>query len=310
LNRHVTRLQLSFAPLFDFCPLPLYDRYLTLLHGVSQLGELGDLLRRSREQLGLTSGEVEALTHIKRTYLEALEAENFDTLPNRVAAQGFLRNYASALKLDVSHVLELYERGHGHVLVGRQARSQDGIQLKSISMSPPSRVSPDLLIGFLVITALMGAILYVVYQQYLLPLEMAPATGSVSPTAEAAIILPTPTPAPTDTPTPTVTPTPLYYAGVTIELVITDKSWVQVVVDEVKAFEGTLEAGERRHWTGDRQVVVRAGNAGGVEIIVNGESKGLMGKPGEVADQVWEKQEATVSPRYDATDTPTPIPGP
>lgn len=281
-------------------------------HGVSQLGELGDLLRRSREQLGLSLEEIEASTRIRRAYLEALEAEDFDALPNQIATRGFLHNYASALKLDVTHVLELYERGDGPSRAGRPALSEGGMQLKSIPMTPPSRFSPDLLIGFLMITALVGAILYFVYQQYLLPLEMAPAVDVASPTSEAAIMLPTPTPVPTKTPTPTMTPTPLFYTGVTVELVIMDESWVQVLVDEVKAFEGILQTGERRHWAGDRQVAVRAGNAGGVEIIVNGESMGLMGEPGQVVDQVWEKlEEEPVIPSQDqAADTPTPTPNP
>jgi hypothetical protein len=168
-----------------------------------------------------------------------------------------------------------------------------------------------LLIGFLLITALLGIILYYVYQQYVLPLEMASVTGSSLATDEAAILLPTPTPLPTDTPTPTITPTPLYYTGVTVELVITEESWVQVLVDEAKAFEGVLQAGERRHWTGDRQVAVRAGNAGGVEVIVNGESRGRMGEPSQVVDQVWEKlDEAPVTPNQNAIDTPTPTASP
>jgi cytoskeletal protein RodZ len=285
-----------------------------ILCGVSQLGQLGDLLRQSREQLGLSLDEVEVSTRIKRAYLEALEAENFDALPNRVAARGFLRNYASALKLDATYVLELYEEDHPRVAVGRPVFVEDRVQLKSIPMTPPSRFSPDLLIGFLLITAVLGTILYFVYEQYLLPLEMTSATSFSPATSEVAILLPTPTPLPTDTPTPTITPTPLFYTGVTVELVITSESWVQVLVDEAKAFEGVLQAGERRHWTGDRQVAVRAGNAGGVEVFVNGESMGLMGEPGQVVDQVWEKLEGTpVSPNQDDvadTPTPTPTPGP
>ena len=276
------------------------------------MSELGDVLRRSREQLGLSLEDVEALTHIKSSYLQALEAENFDVLPNRVAAHGFLRNYASALKLDASHVLELYDRSQGRSPASRLSPSQDGIRLKDISMMPRPRLSPDLLIGFLVITALVGIILYFVYQQYMSSPQMASVTGFASPTAEAAILLPTPTPPPTLTPTPTATPSPLFYTGVTVELVITDQSWVQVLVDDVKAFEGVLAAGERRHWNGERQVIVRAGNAGGVEVIVNGESKGLMGEVGQVADQVWEKREegVTVSPQENVTTTPTPTPTP
>ena len=276
------------------------------------MSELGDLLQRSREQLGLSLEEVEASTHIKRSYLQALEAENFDALPNRVAVHGFLRNYASALKLDASHMLELYEKSQGPSPGSRLSLSEGRIRLKNISMLPRPRFSPDLLIGFLVITALVGVILYFVYRQYMSSPGMAAATGLASPTAEAAILLPTPTPPPTHTPTPTATPSPLFYTGVTVELVITDQSWVQVSVDEVKAFEGVLAAGERWHWTGDRQVIVRAGNAGGVEVIVNGESKGLMGERGQVADQVWEKREegATASPQENATNTPTSTPTP
>ena len=276
------------------------------------MSELGDLLRRSREQLGLSLEEVEVLTHIKSPYLQALEAENFDVLPNQVAARGFLRNYASVLKLDAGHVLELYEASQGHSPASRLFLSQDGIRFKDISMAPRSRFSPDLLIGFLAITALVGIILYFVYRQYMSPAEMASATGLASPTAEAAILLPTPTPLPTHTPTPTATPSPPFYTGVTVELVISDQSWVQVVVDEVKAFEGVLAAGERLHWTGDRQVIVRAGNAGGVEVIVNGESQGLMGERGQVADQVWEKREdgVTASPQETVANTPTPTPTP
>ena len=275
------------------------------------MGELGELLRQSREQLGLSLEEIEQTTRIKRAYLEMLEAENFEGLPSSVAARGFLRNYALALKLDVDHVLELYEAEKGGVS-GRIGPRRERVQLRNIPMTPPSRFSPDLLIGFLLITALLGAILYFVYQQYLLPLELGSAVATEAPPGEAAIALPTPTPSPTHTPTPTITPTPPFYTGVTVELVITDESWVQVLVDGVKAFEGTLQPGERRHWTGERQVAVRAGNAGGVEIIVNGESMGLMGEPGQVVDQVWEKLETgpATPPPERTPDTPTPTPSP
>ena len=279
--------------------------------GVSELGKLGDLLRESREQLGMSLDDVESSTRIKRVFLEALELEDFDELPNYVAARGFLRNYASVLNLDVDYVLELYDEEIGYVATGHRPRAGGGVRLKSIPMTPPSKFSPDLLIGFLMLTALVGIILYFVYRQFLLPLEAASLDAQLTPSSEAAIALPTPTSLPTDTPTPTVTPTPLYYTGVTVELAITEESWVQVLVDETKAYEGVLQVGEQRHWTGDRQVAVRAGNAGGVEVIVNGESMGLMGQPGQVVDQVWEKlEEASDAPPQDnAAATPTPTPG-
>jgi cytoskeletal protein RodZ len=284
------------------------SRFIT---GVTQLDQIGDLLHQSRQQLGLSLDEIEASTRIRRPYLEALEAEDFNELPNQVAARGFLRNYASALKLDLDYILELYDKKNEGTAASRLSLSGNRMHLKNIPMTPPSRFSPDLLIGFLLITALMGAILYYIYQQHLLPLEASWLAGSSSPTSAAAIVLPTPTPVPTYTPTPTITPTPPYYTGVTVELVITEESWVQVLVDETKAFEGILQPGEQRHWTGDRQVAVRAGNAGGVEVIVNGETMGLMGEPNQVVDQVWEKIEnvPATPDQDDADETPTPTPG-
>ena len=272
------------------------------------MGELGDLLRQSREQLGLTLDDIQASTHIKSSYLEALEEERFDDLPNLVVRRGFLRNYASALNLDPSYVLDLHDGHDQHAEASSgPAMSEDGIRFKSISMARPARISPDLLIGLLLIATLVGVVIAVfyVYQDSLLPLLLEPDTAPPVATADAAFILPTPTPAPTKTPTPTITLTPLYYTGVTVELLITDQSWVQVLVDDVKAFEGILKAGEQRHWTGTRQVAVRVGNAGGVEAIVNGESLGAMGEPAQVIDQVWVKMEEGAASAL--TPTPTVV---
>jgi hypothetical protein len=64
---------------------------------------------------------------------------------------------------------------------------------------------------------------------------------------------------------------------------------VQIQADDAKAFEGILQPGDTRSWTGLRRVAIRAGNAGGVEVIVNGTNRGLMGAENQVVDQIWEK---------------------
>jgi hypothetical protein len=131
----------------------------------------------------------------------------------------------------------------------------------------------------------------------------------------AALLLPTVTATPSSTPTPvppTDTPTPIVYDRVTVELVITQPSWIQILADDIKVFEGILQPGENRIWTGQRKVAVRAGNAGGVEVIVNGTSRGIMGGEGQVVDQVWEKVDdpALLTPEaansLPATETPLP----
>ncbi|NJN99734.1 MAG: DUF4115 domain-containing protein, partial [Anaerolineales bacterium] len=140
------------------------------------------------------------------------------------------------------------------------------------------------------------------------------------PFVETATPTPSNTPTPTETPTPlppTETPTPIIYGGVSVELKISKPSWIQILVDDAKSFEGILQPGESRNWTGQSRVAVRAGNAGGVEVIVNGTSRGLMGADGQVVDQVWEKVDdpAQLTPQANGaansllpTETPAPAP--
>jgi hypothetical protein len=84
------------------------------------------------------------------------------------------------------------------------------------------------------------------------------------------------------------------------------------LVDDVKAFEGVLQPGESRDWTGQRRVAIRAGNAGGVEVIVNGTNRGLMGAEGQVVDQIWEKVDdpTKLTPQPGQTLTPGPTSSP
>jgi cytoskeleton protein RodZ len=61
--------------------------------------EIGSRLREARERQGLTLHAAERATRIRARWLEALEEERFDLLPERVYAIGFLRTYAHYLGL-------------------------------------------------------------------------------------------------------------------------------------------------------------------------------------------------------------------
>jgi cytoskeletal protein RodZ len=259
------------------------------------VGELGDLLRRSRQQLNLTLDDIQAATHIQRRYLEALEEERFENLPDQVVGRGFLRAYAAALKLDPAVLVDLFDgvTRPPQFVPETPTVSPRGITYKDIPMTRSPRLTTDvltvILVALIVVGGLVGA--FYVFRDRWWPIVNQIAEQPPLPTEDVAFLLPTPTPLPTFTPTPTSTPTPLYYTGVTVELRVTEESWVQVFVDGSKAFESIMRSGDENNWTGERQVAVRVGNAGGVEAIVNGQSMGKMGERGQVVDQVWEKVE-------------------
>jgi cytoskeletal protein RodZ len=256
-----------------------------------------------------------------------MEADNFKEFPSPIVARGLIRNYANFLKLDAIEALTLYD-GNGVVTVKGQRLTSDGIEFMNLSMAPRPLINWEFIFGSLLFLLVIGGAGYLAYGAIVQP-SVTP-TPTKTPSAnglneDAALLLPTVTPRPTDTPTPlppTDTPTPIIYGGVNVELVISEASWVQILTDDVKVFEGVLQPGESRNWTGQRRVAIRAGNAGGVEVFVNGLSRGLMGPQGQVVDQIWEKVDdpSTLTPQPgqpdedDATNAPagteTPTPGP
>jgi len=91
---------------------------------------VGALLRNRRQELGLSVAEVAAKTHIRRAYLEALEADHFEVLPGDAYQSGFLRNYAGTLGLEPGSVL-------------RQWREQSA-RMSDDRITEPPAVSPVL----------------------------------------------------------------------------------------------------------------------------------------------------------------------
>ncbi len=71
---------------------------------------IGDLLREARRARGLTLEEASEATKIRARYLRALESEDWDAMPARAYARGFLRTYAAYLGLDADAIVESYRR--------------------------------------------------------------------------------------------------------------------------------------------------------------------------------------------------------
>jgi len=69
---------------------------------------LGEKLKSTREEKGLTIDQISRETNIAIRYLEALEAENFAVFPGEPYLIGFIKNYGSYLELDIQKLISLY----------------------------------------------------------------------------------------------------------------------------------------------------------------------------------------------------------
>lgn len=66
---------------------------------------IGEVLRQARQARQISLLQAAQALHIKPHYLEALERDDWDALPSRAHARGFLRTYAAYLGLDPQRLL-------------------------------------------------------------------------------------------------------------------------------------------------------------------------------------------------------------
>jgi hypothetical protein len=76
---------------------------------------------------------------------------------------------------------------------------------------------------------------------------------------------------------------------VNVELVTLRPVWTRVIVDDRKALEREIAGGQRLTFGADRAITIRAGDAGGLRLIVDGKDLGVLGKDGQIASKTFNK---------------------
>lgn len=69
---------------------------------------VGEYLREIRTARGLTLEQASQITHIRKSFLEAIENDQYDSLPSEVQGRGFLRLYASILDLSAEPLIRAW----------------------------------------------------------------------------------------------------------------------------------------------------------------------------------------------------------
>jgi cytoskeletal protein RodZ len=314
----------------------------------------GEWLQQRREELGISLEQAEADTHIRLRYLQALEEGDLASMPDPFVGRGFLRNYAAYLELDLAAATEHYPEVFSlPASTPVQVNETSPFVTEPFRPVALHRIGGGrrrwLLIGAVIIVIVaLGLLAWWAYPQLYdllawgeairtpttepTPLATdanpstatwtATATRSATSTASATgvstttvALEPTHTPSITPSPSPSPTPSPPIYTGIFLELLFTDTSWIQVTVDGVRQFQGELDADTYRSWYGEERIELRIGNAGVVQVTINGQALGTLGEPEEVIDRVFEKAgeevtEATLTPIATGEQTAEPTQSP
>jgi transcriptional regulator with XRE-family HTH domain len=233
---------------------------------------LGDEFRVAREARGLSLSDVAEQLHIRSTYLQAIEEEDWSSIGAPVYVKGFLRTYARFLGVDPEHAIEAFGRTAPAPLPSRQWTPPSPVVTSARGLGP----SPWAWLSGLVALALLAYVGYGYYQ-----LKTTPAASvAAKPVDAGTFTLPPSAPA---KPAVAAAPAPKW-TGSGVELRLTAPSWLRVIVDGHTVMDGEFPPGTHRELTG-RQVRLLVGNAGGVQVSVPGQPTRILGATGQVVER-------------------------
>jgi transcriptional regulator with XRE-family HTH domain len=72
------------------------------------VSDLGQLLKKARQDKGISMDQLEEMTKIRKRYLEAIEEGEYKILPGSFYVRAFIKSYSESVGLDPNEVLGLY----------------------------------------------------------------------------------------------------------------------------------------------------------------------------------------------------------
>ena len=118
------------------------------------------------------------------------------------------------------------------------------------------------------------------------PAAMPPAASTVPAASASPAPAATPRPAaPSATPPRAATPAPPA-GGQRLVVRAIEPTWIRVQTDSGRVAEELLPAGASREWAAERRFLVTIGNAGGVELTLNGKALPSLGPKGTVIQRL------------------------
>ncbi len=232
---------------------------------------LGKYFKRERESKKISLKEVAENTKVRERILRAIEEDRHDLLPSFTYIRGFLLAYARFLRLDANKVLSLYQRGLEEEPVPHPPKRP----LKKISWIKKQ----TWVVGGIIVASLIGCFYFFFPSLFRTSLKPAPE----KPVVEEKLPL---------TPSPSLTETSSIPEGksFSLQLKAVEETWVSLQVNGQSEKEMTFKPGEGISVQASDRIRMILGNAGGLDLILNGKPMEKFGKSGEVITLIFTSQ--------------------
>ena len=236
---------------------------------------LGSLITHARKSAGLSIEDLSASTNIRGALLKEIEADNFVNCGGETYARGHVRNIATKLGVDPLIFVAAFEDEQMHT-----DRSMQDLLVENRVMREPQESRK---ISWKVLATISVSSLFVVGLAQIIisntstleiPEPIATTSASASPSPSASATEATPSEEATVS------------TGTGVELVVSAtraKSWLFVSDASGRTlFSGQIARGTTKTFSTDLSLNVKIGNAGGVDLTVNGKPVDPIGADGEV----------------------------
>lgn len=305
--------------------------------------DIGQQLRKQRESISVTIEDVERFTRLRGHYIRALEEGKLEDLPSLVQGRGMLSNYASFLNMDTEALLNQFADALQTRRIELTAPVQNSeIKKKSKTLRklvpPPGWkkiLTPDLLTGSALFVVLL---VFIIWGSTRISSLRKGSTEPTAPSISDVLINPEMTANPgedlalTGQPSIEVTPggnvsgeivtggdlltpsgeditltdetIPAGSSPVQVIVVVNQRIWMRVTVDNKVEFEGRAAPGNAYPFNGQERIELTAASGNAIEVIYNQKNLGVMGSAGEVVRLIFTQTESVI-PTAMFTPTPT-----
>ena len=254
--------------------------------------EFGEELRREREMREVGREQLAVATKVSLRQIEALETGRFENLPACVFSRGFVRSISVYLGLDTDRMVAGFRNVYENWEEEAKKKEQLPTTTAGLRLSRPRRaVSSDTTVRGLAIAAalalLTGGAAFLKSRGFdakkaaptsAVPVSRAltgPASLALPPAiAAATVALPSGGPGPGRGPATGADVS-------TLTLSFKEDCWAEVLVDGKVAVRGLFQKGTKREFRSGGTFTLTLGNAGVVEVAVDGRALEPIGGQGQ-----------------------------
>jgi len=233
---------------------------------------LGLVIAKARKDAGLSLDDLADKTKIRKLVLAEIENDIFVNCGGETYARGHVRNIAKALGADAKEFIRIFEEEQGI-----ETRSMQDLLVESNvirDQGEPRKVSWKILLVISLVSLSLVGIAQIVISN-----TDTKNVADTSPTASAQ-------PTTSSSPSAEVSAENTYSTGSGVEVIVNasrNNSWLFVADANGKTlFSGQILRGSTKVFTSDTALNLKLGNAGGVDLTVNGKPIDPVGLDGEV----------------------------